>query len=195
LQSVALVAEVQLALQDAVEHRYAPQLPVVAVAQVPRPSQNEVGVNEVPLHVAAAHTVDVPGAAPQLVRDESSHLAWQAPVPLQAGRVPRGGPESTGVQVPSLPETLQASHWPVHALLQHTPSTQWPLPHSASAAHVAASGLLQVPRPFASQRRPALQEATLQHTPSTQWTLPHWLSAVHVVPAPPVDAQVVPLQK
>jgi hypothetical protein len=31
---------------------------------------------------------------------------------------------ATGVHVPALPDTSHASHCPVHALLQHTPSTQ-----------------------------------------------------------------------
>jgi hypothetical protein len=38
-------------------------------------------------------------------------------------------PAATGPQVPALPGTLHASHAPVHAELQHTPSTQLPLPH------------------------------------------------------------------
>jgi hypothetical protein len=35
----------------------------------------------------------------------------------------------TGVQVPSLACTLQASHWPGHLSLQQKPSTHWPLEH------------------------------------------------------------------
>jgi hypothetical protein len=40
-----------------------------------------------------------------------------------------GLPETTGLHVPTLPATLHASHAPPHAVLQHTPSTQLPLPH------------------------------------------------------------------
>jgi len=46
----------------------------------------------------------------------------------QTGRVPCGAPV-TGVHEPSTPETLHASHCPLHAPSQHTPSTQCPLVH------------------------------------------------------------------
>jgi hypothetical protein len=45
-------------------------------------------------------------------------------------------PDATGLQVPALPATLQASQEPPHAVLQHTPSTQLPLPHWLAALHV-----------------------------------------------------------
>jgi hypothetical protein len=38
-------------------------------------------------------------------------------------------PEATGPHVPTLPGRLQASQAPPQAVLQHTPSTHWPLPH------------------------------------------------------------------
>ena len=38
-------------------------------------------------------------------------------------------PEATGLHVPTLPVWLQESQEPLHAVLQHTPSTQLPLPH------------------------------------------------------------------
>lgn len=48
-------------------------------------------------HVAAAHTVEMPGSGPHDARVVPSHFAWQAPVP---GQVPcaAGAPEGTGVQ-------------------------------------------------------------------------------------------------
>jgi hypothetical protein len=193
LQSVAVV--VQPVLHADVPHWYAPQLAGDAAAQPPVPLQNEVAVNVAPVQLAAVQIVDVPGGAPHAVRDDPSHFAWHAPVPVHAVRDPCGVPERTWVQVPSLPETSHASHCPVHALLQHRPSTQCPLPHSESAAHVAPSGLLHVPSPFALQVRGAVQDATVQHTPSTQWLLVHCVSPVHEVPGAPVETQVVPLQK
>jgi hypothetical protein len=45
-------------------------------------------------------------------------------------------PAATGPHVPTLPATLQASQAPVHAELQHTPSTHWPLPHWLFAVQV-----------------------------------------------------------
>ena len=46
-------------------------------------------------------------------------------------------PEATGLHVPTLPSRLQASQAPPHAVLQHTPSTQLPLPHWLAALHTA----------------------------------------------------------
>jgi hypothetical protein len=40
-----------------------------------------------------------------------------------------GLPEAEGLQVPTLPARLQASHAPLQEELQHTPSTQLPLAH------------------------------------------------------------------
>ena len=51
-------------------------------------------------------------------------------------------PEATALHVPTLPVTLQASHAPPHAVLQHTPSTQLPLPHWLVAEHVAPLDIL-----------------------------------------------------
>jgi hypothetical protein len=45
------------------------------------------------------------------------------------------------VHVPVAPTTSQASHWPEHRPLQHTPSAQKPLVHSAAALQVS-------PEPF-----------------------------------------------
>jgi hypothetical protein len=67
------------------------------------------------------------------------HWASEAQVAPQLAEVPvhRYGPQvglpvlpvATGLHVPTLPATLQASQAPPHAELQHTPSTHWPLPH------------------------------------------------------------------
>jgi hypothetical protein len=45
-------------------------------------------------------------------------------------------PAATGPQVPTLPAMLQASQAPSQAVLQHTPSTHWPLPHWLLAVQV-----------------------------------------------------------
>ena len=59
-------------------------------------------------------------------------LGQLAEEPLQT-KAPHEGepalPATTGLHVPTLPATLQASHEPPQAVLQHTPSTHWPLPH------------------------------------------------------------------
>jgi hypothetical protein len=80
-----------------------------------------------------------------------------APTPVHAARGAFGAPV-TGVQVPAVPARLQASHWPVQAALQQTPSTQkleahwdaavhaWPLLRAQTpAARPATAGALQTP--------------------------------------------------
>jgi len=62
----------------------------------------------------------------------------------QAARLPAGAPVFAA-HVPTEPATSHASHWPLHAVLQHTPSTHWPLPHSAAAVHVPPKIFLKLP--------------------------------------------------
>jgi hypothetical protein len=64
-------------------------------------------------------------------------------------REPRGGP-LIGVPVPSVPSALQASHCPVHAFVQHTPSTQIPERHSPGV-------LQETPASFCGEQTPPAQ--------------------------------------
>lgn len=48
-------------------------------------------------------------------------------------------PDATDVHVPRLPATLHATHAPVHAVLQQTPSTQPPLAHCDDDVHASPS--------------------------------------------------------
>jgi hypothetical protein len=69
---------------------------------------------------------------------------WQGGVPLEhsfAGSVPA----ANGVQVPTFPAWLHDTHAPVQAELQHTPSVQKPLAHSAALVHVLPFDVLQAP--------------------------------------------------
>jgi hypothetical protein len=106
-QSVAVV--VHVVLHDDPLHKNPPQLAVAGATHAPNPSQYDVPVNVDPVHDAGAHAVDVPGNAPHFVRVLPSHVALHVPVPPHAVRVPCGSP-ATGEHVPSLPETLHASH-------------------------------------------------------------------------------------
>ena len=45
-----------------------------------------------------------------------------------------------GEQTPTKVGTSQASHWPLQAALQHTPSTQMPLSHEFGSVHAAPMG-------------------------------------------------------
>ena len=90
--------------------------------------QNATGVKVVPLQEAAAQVTLVPACV-------------QAPAPLQVPVLPQVplAPQracgsvtvlATLAQVPGLLPTLQAMQVPQLAVLQQTPSTQFPLPHS-----------------------------------------------------------------
>jgi hypothetical protein len=119
------------------------------------------------------------------------HEAWQTPEPTHGVRTPCGAPLSTVEHVPTEPETSQAWHCPPHAVLQHTPSTQWPLPHAAFELHVAPFGSEQVPVPFALQTCGAAHEPAEQQTPSTQLPLAQSVPSAQAVPSAPVVTQTL----
>lgn len=128
-------------------------------------------------------------------------------------------PDVSGVQIPTLPMTLQARHAVVHALEQQTPSTQKLLTQSVAAAHACPSSFLHVPAPShefvpvhaGPSSLPfdtlthlptlpgtlhALQElphAASQQTPSTQKPLKHSADAAQAAPSVFVHA-LMPLQ-
>jgi hypothetical protein len=85
--------------------------------------------------------------------------AQAEPVPAHAVRAPCGAP-TIGEHVPRLALESHASHCPVQVVLQHTPSTQYPLVHWP--------GALQEP-PFAScaVHTPAEHHAPCTQSPST----------------------------
>ena len=97
--------------------------------------------------------------------------------------------------MPTLPPTSHASHWPMHAVLQHTPSTQLPLPHSVSFTHATASGFEHVPSPFALHLSGLAHEELVQHTPSTQLPEAHCDAPVQAAPAARLATHDAPLQK
>ena len=72
--------------------------------------------------------------------------------------------------MPALPPTSHASHWPVHALLQHTPSEQIPDPQLLAVDDVQAVpvGSLQAPAaPGTSHLSGAVHDDAVQQTLST----------------------------
>lgn len=96
----------------------------------------------------------------------------QAPSPLQVPVVQADDAHSlsgslfarTLVHVPSAVPVFaaeQAWQLPVHALPQHTPSTQCPLPHCTSAEHAPPRGKVCTQRP-PEQNAPALQSANVR---------------------------------
>lgn len=103
--------------------------------------------------------------------DEPSQLPPQvATVLVHGARVPRGAP-ATRVQVPTLPVSLQAWHWPVQAAEQHTPSAQKSEAHSSLLVHFS-------PAFFLARHTPVL----LQYMSAPQFP-PVQLSE-HLLPSP-----------
>ena len=139
------------------------------------------GVATPVVHDAVAQTTEPFGGAPHERRLLPSHVAAQTPVPAHAVRELCGAP-ATAVHVPALPGTSHASHWPLHALSQQTPSTQLPEPHSLDFEQATPSGFEQVPAPFTLHFKPPAQLATSQQTPSTQPPLLHWSLASQAAP-------------
>jgi hypothetical protein len=98
----------------------------------------------VPSRQLGARHCFVEGVYPQAVRSTPLHVPPQMASPPHAGRlVPLAACGAsrfgTGEHVPALFVTSHASHCPLHAWSQHTPSTQYPLVHClAPSGHSAA---------------------------------------------------------
>jgi hypothetical protein len=165
-QSLSFVQDV---LQALVPQTYCMQLIGVAGAQLPAPSQCEVGVKVEPVQLAVPHETLVPAC-------------WQAPVPVQAPVFPQGAlvdlahwplgaaaPAGRFVQVPALPVTLQDWQVPQAGDAQQTPSTQLsPLRQSVVAPQACPWRFLLPHRlvfesqMFGARQSPSLLQAVLQ---------------------------------
>jgi hypothetical protein len=140
---------------------------------------------------AMPHAMVPAGAYVQLVRLVPLHVGPQevpAPTPLHAARPPVGVPV-TAVQVPAVPAPLHDSHWPVHAALQHTPSTQKFEEHCEFALHACPLLSAQTPaaRPATAGalQTPFGQLAVVQQTLFTQYPVTHvcgLIGAAHEAP-------------
>jgi hypothetical protein len=143
----------------------------LAAPHAPPPLQATAGVKVEPVHEAAWQVTSLPTnplhARASLPSQERPRQGSAVPE-THAIRLPRDAP-TTAVQVPEVPTPLQASHCPVHARLQHTPSTQLPEPHSAPAAQPVPGSLAQEPSlPVVAHELPASQLAAPQQTWSVQ---------------------------
>jgi hypothetical protein len=98
-----------------------------------------------------------------VVLEPSQAPAHAEPSDAHACLPPFGSPV-VALQVPTWPTSAHDAHCPVHALSQHTPSTQKPLPHCASALQALAWGSLTTHMP-AEHQRPAWQFASVVHVP------------------------------
>ena len=86
---------------------------------------------------------DTPNWDPANVKALSTPLPTITSLPTRA----RG----FGLQVPALPDRLQASQVPLHAPLQQTPSTQKPLVHSLAPPQAVPGDFFGVQAPPAAQ--------------------------------------------
>jgi hypothetical protein len=136
---------------------------VWVAGHAPAPLQPAESVATPLLHDASRHVVELSGYA-QAVRLAPSHAPPQRlPSLAQVGRAPCGAPP-TAVQVPTLPATSQASHWPPQATLQQTPSTQFEFAHWESAEQFEPSISLEMEMP-PEHHSPAAQSPSTTQLP------------------------------
>ena len=178
------------------------QLAVIASGHFPLPSQLDGVVNDPSLHVGARHIVSEPANAAQLAVVLPSHAPAAQGFDgsgVHAARVPCGFP-FTGMHLPGRPLVesgmSHASHWPLHAVSQQTPSAQCPVPHSPSDAHALPEFFWHVPSlPGIAHELPTSHDALAQQTPSVHVSgAVHPLAPEHALPSPSAAVQVVPLQ-
>ena len=133
---------------------------VVGVTQAPRPSQVATGVSVPIEHEGMPHIVWSLGKV-HAARFIPSQVPAHTPDPPHARR-PAWGAPVTGEHVPSEPGTSHASHCPLQAVLQHTPSTQLPDAHWALVVQPMPAGMrvTQVPD---WHRRPVAQSVSDVH--------------------------------
>jgi len=153
----------QLPLHAVAPQTYAPHDCVCVAGHAPTPLHEAWSVATPALHDASRHVADPPGYA-QAVRAVPSHAPPQTvPSVEHAVRAPWGAP-LTAAQVPALPGTSQASHSPLQATLQQTPSTQFPFAHCAAAEQLDPSPSLTTQTP-AEHQSPAGQSASTAQLP------------------------------
>jgi hypothetical protein len=124
-QSVVLA---QSPLHLSVPQTYGAQIFFCARGHEPVPEQNASNVAAPLEQLGARHCVAESGYTHAVVKVPSHCPPHAVPSDPQIGRGACGGP-LTGEQVPIFPDTLHASHCPLHAPSQQTPSTQNPLVH------------------------------------------------------------------
>lgn len=192
---------------------YWPHMIVVESGQLPFPSQTAALVADPLLQVGCRQVVSAPGR--EQVDLVPLQVPWQFPAPAHAAWPAFGGPVMKP-QVPGEPP-LQNSHDPLHAVLQHTPSTQLLLTHCDPAEQVWPVFFLQVPvtsqllvpvqlsgssalviatqvPPAPVQAWHAAQDVDPQQNPSMQAALVHSTAVPQAMPFPFFGTHVPPLQ-
>jgi hypothetical protein len=118
---------------------------MLADGQPPFPSQLAARSATPPVQLGARQGTDEPAKPAHAIRSTPSHNACAQGVPpvaaAHAACTPCGSP-ATGTQIPSAPGTSQASHWPVQAWSQQTPSVQKAVAHASLVVQGAPAGIL-----------------------------------------------------
>jgi hypothetical protein len=186
------VSAAQLVAQPMPLHTYGEHCFVSGTGQLPKPSQAAGSVAMPAVQLAATHVTEEPTNPVQAARVLPSHCAAEHGLVVepvgQAGRFVPCGLPATGVHVPKLPCTSHASHWPVHALVQQTPSTQNPLTHAPFAPHAWPGSSVPWHCPPV-QNAPAAQSLVAPHPEGQLSDVPEQLYGEHVgLPAYPEGA-------
>ena len=155
--------------------------------QAPAPLHAPTGVAVPAAHEALPQTSEADGY--WHVVSFPSHVAPHVPLPEHAVRgVPLAfgcTAPTTTVHVPRLVDTSHAWHWLLHAVLQQTPSTQFPDEHCVPAVHTVPLLARHLPTdPVKLHASPGPLHASLQHTPFAQTPLVHAVGSLaeHVAP-------------
>ena len=122
------LSSVQLPRHALAPHTYGLQPCVWRAGQLPAPSQPAWSVATPALQLAPRQIVAAAGYAQAVALEPSQTPPQTLPSEAQAWRAPCGAP-TTFVHVPAEPGTSHAWHCALQALVQHTPSTHWPLAH------------------------------------------------------------------
>jgi len=116
---------------------------VWTAGQAPAPLQEAPSVALPPAQDGARQEIESPGYVHAAGWTPSQLPPHSVPSEAQAFRVPCGPPVAVE-QVPALPATSHASHWPVQARSQQTPSTHCPVAHSLSPPQEVPWDLMKV---------------------------------------------------
>jgi hypothetical protein len=188
-QSVSLE---QLVLHASAPHANVPQRRVVEL-QCPPPSHTPVSVSTPAMHDAVPHAVDDVGQLHWVVsRPLQIFVPHIEPSEPHEGLAPCGAP-ITGVHTPACAaSTWHDSQLPVHAVLQHTPSTQRPEEHCVPAEQARPSASVQLPGvlplhvPFGQldepQQTPSVQNSPAAHCEPLAQGTPSPVFGVHAPP-------------
>jgi hypothetical protein len=157
---------------------------LACVAHAPLPSHVDRGTCVADAHDSFTHSVSLPGNPLHAARVWPSQTAFaHASAPdAHASRLPWGAP-FTGVHVPFASTRSHASHCPLHAPSQQTPSTQKPDEHWLAFVHVWPCVSRQCPACGAPQKPPfALQLGSSQQKLLMHLFAPHAASLAHGSP-------------